>query len=129
MDNLLLFVMHPGKYIEPDKRTLVRLLRSLCTQHTNGGMRNHYTCFESGLMQAVKRVLVEKYFARDGAACNHVDGITDYHKDSIIDIITREWWVYNGMPTFMEDKTTGRYVRRMLRAHKMQQLIDSVQSG
>jgi hypothetical protein len=85
-------------------------------------------------MQAVKRVLTEKYFT---AQCidttahevtpDHLDGITDYYKDSIIDIIIREWWVFNGMPTFMQDKTTGRYVRRMLRAHKMRHLIEQGQ--
>ena len=123
MDNLLLFVMHPGKFVEPDKRTLVRLLRSLCREYTIGGMRNHYTCFESVLMQAVKRVLIQKYFTENNAQEDRVDGITDYYKDSIIDIIIREWWVFNGMPTFLEDKTTGRYVRRMLRTHRMQQLV------
>jgi hypothetical protein len=82
-------------------------------------------------MQAVKRVLIEKYFSMhciDVQGDDSIDGITDYHKDSIIDIIIREWWVCNGMPTFIEDKTTGRYVRRMLRAHKMQHLIDGVVS-
>jgi hypothetical protein len=137
MDNVLLFIMQPGKFIEPDKRTLVRLLRSLCTQYTTGPaskvrMCNQYTCFESGAMQAVKRVLTEKYFTTpciDITATevkpDHLDGITDYYKDSIIDLIIREWWVFNGMPTFLQDKTTGRYVRRMLRAHKMRNLIDT----
>ena len=131
MDNLLLFVINPGKYPEPDKRTLVRLLRSLCneytldnaSQHCTSPMSNHYTCFESDVMQAIKRVLTEKYFAVKCVDDDSVDGITDYHKDAIVDIIIREWWVCNGMPKVLQDKTTGRYVRRMLKAHKMRYLM------
>ena len=127
MDNVILFVMQPSQYLEPDKRTLVRLLRSLCTEHTIASSRmfNHYNCFESGIMQAVKRVLTEKYFTSQCIAITDKDAkhvaedITEYYKDSIINIIIREWWIFNGMPTFLEDKTTGRYVRRMLRAHML----------
>jgi hypothetical protein len=108
MDNVIMFVMEPGKHPEPDKRTLLRLLRSLCMA---GPGVNHYSCFESGTMRLLKQVLVERYF-------DHGE-VRAYEKDTLVDAIVRAWWIYNGMPTFLQDKTTGRYVRRMLRAHKL----------
>jgi hypothetical protein len=81
-------------------------------------MLNHYTCFESGSMRSLKKLLVEKYFV-DAGTEGFLGGVTEYQKDALVDAIVREWWVFNGMPTFMQDKKTGRYVRRMLRAHKL----------
>jgi hypothetical protein len=120
MDNVIMFAMKPGQYLEPDKRTLVRLLRSISVPvvDDDGEERpNHYTSFESGTLRSVKKVLFAQYFAHEGA-----ESATEYCKDSLIDTIVREWWIFNGMPTFLQDKTTGRYVRRMLRAHKIHSL-------
>jgi hypothetical protein len=107
MDNVILFVMDPGRYLEPDKRTLIRLLKSLCLgQGQYGmGMMNHYTCFQDGNMRAVQKVLHEKYFnyAVDPTGA---EVVTDYYKDSIIDAIVREWWIFNGMPTILQNKVS-----------------------
>jgi hypothetical protein len=119
MDNLILFVMKPGQYVEPDKRTLVRLLHSLCRGSVSDGvapMLNHYNCFEDGTMRSVKKILRDKYFVGDS---DKDDGV-DYSKDAIVDLIIREWWIYNGMSDCLEDKATGRYVRRMIRTHRIQ---------
>jgi hypothetical protein len=62
-------------------------------------------------MRSLKKVLVDRYFS--------CDGVVEYQKDALIDAVVREWWIFNGMPTFMTHKVVGRYVRRMLRAHKL----------
>jgi hypothetical protein len=69
-------------------------------------------------MRSLKKVLVDRYFGCDGAV--------EYQKDDMIDAVVREWWIYNGMPTFLTDKIAGRYVRRMLRAHKLLALSKNV---
>jgi hypothetical protein len=119
IDNVILFVMQPGEYLEPDKRTLVRLLHSLCVpvvveEEPRNSVLNQYSSFESGCMRSVKKVLLEKYFV----AGQEVD-ISDYHKEPVIDTIIREWWIFNGMPCFLDNKRIGRYVRKMLRTHKL----------
>jgi hypothetical protein len=121
MDNVILFVAQPGQHAEPDKRTLVRLLRSLSAVPPLPV--NHYTCFETGAMTSLKKVLVEKgFFDGTREVCEETDAVAEYDKDLLIDTIIRVWWIFNGMPTFLSDKSTGRYVRRMLRAHRVDSL-------
>jgi hypothetical protein len=124
MDNLILFVINPGKYPEPDKRTLVRLLRSLSmpVKRIDGmTMFNHYVCFQQGCMQSLQRFLMENYFTEE----INEDDVTE--KDCIVDAIVRQWWIFNGMPVFIDEKRNGRYVRRMLRTHRVLSLPSSIE--
>jgi len=134
MDNLILFVIQPGMYPEPDKRTLVRLLKSLCSKYIYGEldtvpMYNQYTCFESPVMNVVKQVIRSKYISSDSINLTSPDSVNYFTgevirlcKDTIVDEIVRVWWIFNGMPTILDHRETGRYVRRMLRIHRVQHI-------
>lgn len=131
LDNILLFVENPGDYPEPDKRILLRTLKTLCLRYTfdEGGsghyIHNCYSCFKGNVMEGLVDV-VKSYFIQKNISLVGTDnetqlseGISAINKTDVIDDIVKVWWVSNGMPVIVHNKYIGRYVRRMMRSHEI----------
>jgi len=108
MDSLLVFVDQPTVQNAPDKRTLVRLLRSLAFPRKtgHGDVPNCYTMFAGPALRCVLHRLRERGALEEPTS-----------KDVIKGEIVRGYWLTHGMPTAFESGELARVVRRMARDH------------
>jgi hypothetical protein len=88
LDQLILFLMYPGRFTPPDQRCLHRLLESLMDP---GNMVWHV------VPMCVKGVLAQV----DGTC-----GVQD---------LVKAWWVFNGRTPFLKNPILGRMVRAAIK--------------
>lgn len=69
LDNLFMFAFDPGRFPEPDKRCMHRLLRNLCVEYVDtdrGGrevlLRNPYLCFSFPIIEKMLALYKRRWF-------------------------------------------------------------------
>ena len=91
IDQLLLFLVNPGKHFLPDRRCLLRLIES---------MQNRDNVFLQSIMPQNVLTIV---------------GQVDTRSPLVVNDLIRAWWEYNNQPVFMMHSETARLVRNMLK--------------
>ena len=106
IDQLILFVLEPGKTPIPDQRCALRLVKSL-----RRGTDDWVTTMLTGLLpvpvQAILRSLPEGLFCEAGPP-------------QLVTALVRAWWRYNDQTVFMSHHMTAKLVRRVAKAEDNQ---------
>ena len=106
IDQLLLFLVNPGKHFLPDRRCLLRLIESM----QNKGNVFLQTIIPQNVLHIVTQI--------------------DIQSPLIVNDMIRAWWEYNNQPVFMMHSETARLVRNMLKNGDSERvLLDTEDDG
>jgi len=129
IDDVLTFVNAPeGRSLLPDKRILIRVLKSCCmtfSADTELGEKINVNIYRSMFCTPSLLILcksLEKHFFRSCKVDGNLDSLTHYftnevreiYKGSIVDEVIKVWWLLNGMPPILVSKKCARLTRKML---------------
>lgn len=126
IDDVLCFVENVGNN-PPDKRTLIRVLKSLSMEFVDAAgvarPANVYRTFSTPAVDILVRSLAADFFtgcqvskAQEGVLMVDYFGreVATLEKDSIVHEIVRTNWLVNGMPMVLQNAQTARLVRKVL---------------
>jgi hypothetical protein len=101
IDQMILFVIYPGKFMLPDRRCLARLVES---------------------MQDTTNIILQQIMP------TNVQYIFEHMKKgstSLVHDIMHSWWLYNNQPHFLMHPSTAKLVRNMLKHVEKQSKAES----
>ena len=130
LDNLLLFLSDPGGTsggaMQPDRRSMFRLMCALCATQTTGKhhtVRNPYRMFCTPVTDRILRMFERDYAhkftgsnsLRKGRRRLCVESTTSEESIAMLNDIVRCWWETVGMPPVLAHSANAKLVRKALR--------------
>ena len=135
VDDVLSFVNSPSeRRLLPDKRTMIRVFKSLCmtfsTKILGGAFRQNTQILDANLYLSIFstpslllliRILQRDFFS-DCKIEGNVESLVFYftndvrhiYKNAVVDTVLKVWWLQSGMPTLLPNKKCAKLTRRML---------------
>lgn len=133
LDNLILFLGDPGGSaggaVQPDRRSMFRLMCALCAAHKQPGSahaaRNPYRMFCTPVADRILRMFERDYahkFTASAAEADKrgrrrlcVESVSPDESAAMLNDIVRCWWETVGMPPVLPHRANAKLVRKALR--------------